>query len=136
MEVIRTRPESQPGPPEWFTGTVWLDEIVAASSPSRLRTLSVHFTPGARTAWHRHPNGQVLYVTEGVGLAQERGGPVQEIRAGDTVVFQPGEWHWHGAAPGHFMTHIAMQDVGDDGAAAEWGAHVTEAEYAATPQRA
>ena len=133
MEVIRTRPESRAARPDWFTGVVWIDEIVATGSPSRLRSLSVHFTPGARTAWHRHPNGQVIYVTQGVGRAQERGGPVEEIRAADTVVFQPGEWHWHGAAPRNFMTHIAMHDVDEGGNDAEWGDHVTDAEYLVPP---
>jgi quercetin dioxygenase-like cupin family protein len=94
-----------------------------------LRAASVHFTPGARTAWHHHPNGQVLYVTEGIGRAQERGGEVIEIRAGDTVVIPAGAWHWHGASPDNFMTHIAMHEVGDDGKPAVWGEHVTDAEY-------
>ncbi len=73
MDVIRPRPDSRPGPPENFTGAVWIDAIVAAGSASRLRANSVHFAPGARTAWHAHINGQTLYVTEGTGRAQERG---------------------------------------------------------------
>lgn len=129
MDVFRTRPDSRAAPPEWFTGTVWIDEIVAAASPSQLRSFSVHFTPSARTAWHRHPRGQVIHVTEGVGRAQERGGSIQEIRAGDTVVFQPGEWHWHGAAPRTFMTHIARHEADEAGSETEWGDHVTDAEY-------
>jgi quercetin dioxygenase-like cupin family protein len=131
MDVIRTRPQTQAAPADWFTGTVWIDPIAGDTAPSRLRAASVHFAPGARTAWHRHPNGQVLHVVEGVGRAQERGGTVHEIRAGDTVVIQPGEWHWHGAAPESFMTHVAMHDVDDDGNAAEWGEHVTDTEYLA-----
>jgi quercetin dioxygenase-like cupin family protein len=95
--------------------------------------LSVHFTPGARTAWHHHPMGQTLYVLEGVGLAQRSGGPIEVIRAGDRVVFEPGEEHWHGAAPTRFMTHLAMSDVDDDGNSAIWGAHVTDEEYGAAP---
>ena len=71
--------------------------------------------PGARTAWHTHPNGQTIYVTEGVGLDQRRGGPVEVIRPGDRVFFEPGEDHWHGAAPNRFMTHLAMLEVDDDG---------------------
>jgi quercetin dioxygenase-like cupin family protein len=133
MRVIRSRPESVQGPADWFTGTVWFDHIAAGVSPSRLAAISVHFTPGARTAWHAHPNGQVLHVLEGTGRLQLRGGPVEEIRAGDTVVAEAGEWHWHGAAPRNFMTHIAMQEHGDDGAHAEWGAHVTDAEYQSPP---
>lgn len=133
MHVIRTRPESAPGPGEWFTGTVWIDQIAVATAPSRLVANSVHFTPGARTAWHQHPCGQVLHVTEGIGRVQERDGAVLEVHAGDTVITQPGEWHWHGAAPHHFMTHLGMQETGDDGNAAEWGAHVTDTEYLAQP---
>ena len=76
----------------------------------------MHFTPGARTAWHTHPFGQTIYVTEGVGRCQRRGGPVEEIRPGDRVFFEPGEDHWHGAAPDRFMTHLAMHEVDDEGA--------------------
>jgi quercetin dioxygenase-like cupin family protein len=94
---------------------------------------SVHFTPGARTAWHTHPNGQTIYVLEGIGLAQSRGGPIEAIRPGDRVFFEPGEDHWHGATANRFMTHLALLDVGDDGAPATWGDHVTDEEYAAAP---
>jgi hypothetical protein len=90
MEITRTGPETRRAPTEWFTGEVWLDQIAAAPSPSRLRAYSVHFTPGARTAWHQHPFGQVIHVTEGQGLVQRRGGPVERIRVGDTVRFESG----------------------------------------------
>jgi quercetin dioxygenase-like cupin family protein len=83
-------PTTQAGPADWFTGKAWLDEIAAGESPSRLRALSVHFTPGARTAWHSHPVGQVLHVTEGTGRVQSKGGVMTEIRAGDTVHAEPG----------------------------------------------
>ena len=129
MEIIRAQRATQPGPVEWFTGQVWLDHIVAAPPPPRARAISVHFTPGARTAWHHHPAGQVIHVTEGSGLAQRRGGPVEAIRAGDSVRFDPHEEHWHGAAPDHFMTHLAIHEADDDGANAVWGPHVTDAEY-------
>jgi quercetin dioxygenase-like cupin family protein len=129
MEIIRTPAETKQGPADWFTGTVWLDAIALPEGASRLRALSVHFHPGARTAWHTHPVGQVLRVLEGAGRAGRRGGPVEEIRAGDTVRFAPGEEHWHGAAPGHFMTHLALQEVDDAGADAVWLEHVTDAEY-------
>ena len=89
--------------------------MAAPSAGSRPIASSVHFAPGARTAWHTHPNGQTVYVTEGVGLAQRRGGPVAEIRPGDRVCFEPGEEHWHGAAPDRFMTHLAMLEVDDEG---------------------
>ena len=131
MEITRTHPETRPGPAEWFTGQVWIDDIAAPPPPSRLHIVSVHFTPGARTAWHTHPLGQVLHVTEGAGLAQRRGAPAEVIRAGDTVRFAPGEEHWHGAAPDHFMTHLALHEHAEDGIATHWLTHVTHDEYAA-----
>jgi quercetin dioxygenase-like cupin family protein len=121
------------GPKEWFTGAVYLDPIAIPADPSRLSATSVHFTPGARTAWHTHPNGQTIFVTEGIGLAQRRGGPIEVIRPGDRVFFEPGEDHWHGGAPTRFMTHIAMLDVDDKGNNAIWGDHVSDAEYMAAP---
>ena len=131
MEIRRKRADSTPGPPEWFTGQVWMDEIAAPVPPSRTRVFSVHFAPGARTAWHRHPFGQVLHVTDGDGLVQSRGGAAEAIRAGDTVQAAAGEWHWHGAGPGTFMTHLAVQEADADGRTTEWGEHVTDAEYRA-----
>ena len=94
---------------------------------------NVHFTPGARTAWHTHPNGQTIFVLEGVGHAQRRGGPVEVIRPGDSVFFEPGEEHWHGAAATRFMLHLAIVQVDDEGNSATWLDHVTDAEYAAAP---
>jgi len=129
MEITRGGPETAAGPSDWFTGAVFIDAVAAPAGGSRLSASSVHFTPGARTAWHTHPNGQTIFVVEGLGRAQRRGGPVEEIRPGDRVFFEPGEEHWHGAAPDRFMTHLAMLEVGDDGAPAEWGEHVTDAEY-------
>jgi quercetin dioxygenase-like cupin family protein len=87
---------------------------------------SVHFAPGARTAWHNHPKGQTLYVTEGVALVQDRGGPAEEVPAGQTVVTEAGVWHWHGAAPRQFMTHLAVYE-----GAPEWGDLVSDGEYLA-----
>ena len=129
MEITRNGVDTFPGPSEWFTGSVFLDTVAAPSDGSRLNASSVHFTPGARTAWHTHPNGQTIWVTEGAGLCQRRGGPVEAIRPGDRIFFEPGEEHWHGAAPSRFMTHIAMLEVGDDGTPAVWGDHVTDDEY-------
>lgn len=123
------RSTTQPGPAEWFTGEVWIDEISTGEAPSRWHALSVRFAPAARTAWHSHPRGQVLHVTDGVGRVQREGGSVTEIRAGDTVHVEAGELHWHGAAPHSFMTHLAIQEAGPDGTTAEWGDHVTDAEY-------
>jgi quercetin dioxygenase-like cupin family protein len=134
MQVTRSSIETAAGPAEWFTGSVFLDPVAAPSDGSRLSATSVHFTPGARTAWHTHPNGQTIFVTEGVGRAQRRGGPVEVIRAGDRVFFEPGEDHWHGAAPDRFMTHLAMLEVDADGQSATWGAHVIDEEYQAPPQ--
>ena len=131
MKVTRGEGATNPGPAEWFTGTVFIDPMATPSGRSRISASSVHFTPGARTAWHTHPNGQTIFVIEGAGRAQRRGGPVETIRAGDRVFFEPGEEHWHGAAPDRFMTHIAMLDVDDDGNNATWGPHVTDEEYGA-----
>jgi quercetin dioxygenase-like cupin family protein len=121
------------GSGEWFTGTVFIDPVATPSGEWRVSAASVHFTPGARTAWHAHPNGQTLFVTEGVGLVQRRGGPIEVVRAGDRVFFEPGEDHWHGAAPTRFMTHRAIQQVDDEGKAAAWGPHVGDDEYRAAP---
>jgi quercetin dioxygenase-like cupin family protein len=133
VQITRSIIETRGGPSEWFAGSVYVDTVAAPSAGSRLSASSVHFTPGARTAWHTHPNGQTIWVTEGVGLCQRRGGPVEVIRPGDRVLFEPGEDHWHGAASNRFMTHIAMLEVDDDGNPATWGDHVTEEEYGAAP---
>ena len=115
---------------DWFTGTVWQDPIIEAPEPARLRAALVTFEAGARTAWHTHPLGQTLYVVSGVGRAQTWGGPLREIRAGDTIWFPPGEKHWHGAAPTTAMVHIAMQEA-LDGKHVEWMEQVTQAQYTA-----
>ena len=121
------------GSREWFTGAVYLDTVATPADPSRLTASSVHFTPGARTAWHTHPNGQTIFVTEGVGVAQRRGGPVEVIRPGDRVFFEPGEDHWHGAAAARFMTHIAFTQADDERNIVTWGDHVSDEEYARAP---
>jgi quercetin dioxygenase-like cupin family protein len=133
MEISRDSIETMAGPSEWFTGAVYVDSVATPSNGARMSASNVHFTPGARTAWHTHPNGQTIYVTEGVGLAQRRGGSIEVIRPGDRVSFEPGEDHWHGAAPNRFMTHLAIQQVDEEGNAATWGEHVTAEEYAAAP---
>jgi quercetin dioxygenase-like cupin family protein len=130
MEIIRSRPQTAMAPADWFTGTAYIDGLAPADMPSRLRAYRVHFTPAARTAWHTHPNGQLLHITDGVGRVQSRGGPVEQVVAGDTVRIEPGEEHWHGAAPSNFMTHIAFQLADEDGRDASWGDPVTDAEYA------
>ena len=133
MQITRNNVETASGPSEWFTGAVYVDAVAVPAGGFRLSASSVHFTPGARTHWHTHPNGQTIWVTEGVGLCQRRGGSIEVIRPGDRVVFEPGEDHWHGAAPTRFMTHIAMLEVDEEGNAATWGDHVTDEEYAAAP---
>src|SRR5262245_25732549 len=117
--------------PDNFSGDVFADTIVRGKEPSRLRASHVHFTPGARTAWHAHALGQTLFVTAGIALAQARGGELLTIRPGDVVVIPPDEWHWHGAKPDHFMSHIAISEMTDDPGKKriEWGEHVTDAEY-------
>jgi quercetin dioxygenase-like cupin family protein len=129
MQITRNSLNTTIGPTDWFTGTVYFDTMATAYESSRLVANSVHFTPGARTAWHTHPNGQTIYVTEGVGRCQRRGGPIETIQPGDRVFFEPGEHHWHGADPTRFMTHVAMQDVDDQGNSVTWAEHVTDEEY-------
>jgi quercetin dioxygenase-like cupin family protein len=133
MEVTRRGPQTTLGPPEWFTGTVLVDAVAVPAGGSRVAASSVHFLPGGRTYWHTHPRGQTIYVTEGVGLAQRRGGPIEVIRPGDRVFFEPDEDHWHGAAATRFMTHLAIYEVGEDGSPAAWGDPVTDEEYSAAP---
>jgi quercetin dioxygenase-like cupin family protein len=133
MLIARNSLKTATGPSDWFTGTVYIDAVASVREPSRLAAASVHFTPGARTAWHTHPFGQTIYVTEGIGLCQRHGDPIEVIRPGDRVFFEPGENHWHGAVPDRFMTHLAMQQVDEEGNAVTWGKHVTDGEYNAVP---
>ena len=133
MQITRSTIDTQKGPADWFPGDVYLDAVAAPEATSAFAAVLVHFTPGARTAWHTHPHGQTIFVTEGVGLCQREGGPVEVIRPGDRVFFEPGENHWHGAAPTRLMTHIAIQQAGDDGSPVTWGRHVTDGEYAQAP---
>lgn len=131
MEITQgAAKQSRKGPAEYFTGTVWVDEIVRGVEPSRVRLYRVSFEPGARTAWHTHPVGQVLHVLTGEGLVQAEGGPVQAIHPGDTIRFAPGERHWHGAAPQNTMVHLALQEADANGADVAWLEHVTDQEYA------
>ncbi len=122
---------SQPsarGPGDYFTGTVRIDAPFKGSGDARVGGATVTFEPGARTAWHTHPLGQTLLVTAGLGRAQREGGPVEDIRPGDTVSFVPGEKHWHGAAPHCAMTHIAIAET-LDGKNVEWMEKVTDEQY-------
>jgi quercetin dioxygenase-like cupin family protein len=133
MQITRGTRDTAVAPADRFTGAVYTDMIAVASPPSRLTAGVVHFAPGARTAWHVHPFGQTIVVTEGMGRCQRRGGPVETIRPGDSIYFEPGEEHWHGAAPTRFMAHLALQEVDETGSAASWGEHVTDAEYDGAP---
>ena len=129
------RSGSQPsakGPAEWFTGTVRIDPLFPVKEPARAAGNTVTFEPGARTAWHTHPLGQVLIVTFGLGLVQLHGGPVEEVRPGDVVWFEPGEKHWHGASPANAMQHIAIQES-LDGKAVEWMEKVSDEQYRKRP---
>jgi quercetin dioxygenase-like cupin family protein len=133
MQITRNSVETGRGPSDAFTGAVYFDAVAAPAGSSHVSAHSVHFTPSARTAWHTHPNGQTIWVTEGVGLCQRRGGPIEVIRPGDRVFFEPGEDHWHGAAATRFMTHVAMLQVDADGNLGAIGDHVSDDDYAAAP---
>jgi quercetin dioxygenase-like cupin family protein len=126
MQITRNTEATTTGPADWFTGTVFVDAIVG--NPA-VGAANVHFAPGARTAWHTHPHGQTIHVVEGVGRCRRRGGPVEEIRPGDSVFFEPGEEHWHGAAPDRFMVHVAIHQADESGSTVTWLEHVTDAEY-------
>ena len=129
MEIKRVgRQNPIKGSAEWFTGNVKIDPLFEAAEPARVRGASVTFEAGARTAWHTHPLGQTLIVTAGLGWAQREGGPIEEIRPGDVVWFEPNEKHWHGATPTAAMTHIAIQEA-LNGKVVEWMEKVTAEQY-------
>lgn len=129
MEIIRNGSQgSTNGPADWFTGKVRIDPLFAARDPARAAGNSVTFEPGARTAWHTHPLGQVLIVTAGAGRVQRWGGTIEEIKVGDVVWFPPGEKHWHGAGPSQPLTHIAIQEH-VNGKPVEWMEHVSDEQY-------
>lgn len=113
------------GPKELFTGDVYFDIIAKGEAPSRVRVNTVRFTPGARTAWHKHSLGQTLHVTEGIGLIQEKDGEITLLKTGDTFHSDPDVWHWHGATRDAFMSHLAIWEDDD----ATWGKHITDEEY-------
>ena len=133
MEITRSSLDTTPGQSDWFTGAVYIDAVATPSGASRLSANLVHFTPGARTAWHTHPKGQTIFVLEGACLCQSRGGPIDLVRPGDRVFFEPGEEHWHGATATRFMTHLALLDVDDEDRNATWLEHVTDEQYGAAP---
>jgi quercetin dioxygenase-like cupin family protein len=129
MNIMRNGSQSSAkGPAEWFTGAVRIDSPFQRSAPARVAGAVVTFEPGARTAWHTHPLGQTLIVTSGSGRVQRAGGPIEDIRPGDVVWIEPGEWHWHGASPTTAMTHIAVQEQ-VEGKAVDWMEHVSDDQY-------
>jgi len=129
MKLMRSGGQSAAGPKEWFTGTVFIDSIRNPDDQSAIGCAHVRFAPGARTAWHHHPKGQTLYVTDGIGYVARRGGAVQEIRPGDVVYIEPGEEHWHGATADRFMAHLAAQEADETGQVVTWLEQVTDHEY-------
>ncbi len=132
MKIVASKDRpSRKGPADWFTGTVWIDEVVVGAAPSRLQAARVSFEPGARTAWHTHPLGQTLHVLTGFGLVQLDGQPIEEIHPGDTVIIASHERHWHGAGPANSMVHLAMQEADAQGSVVVWLEQVTDEEYTA-----
>jgi len=134
MEKVPAQPTTK-APAERFTGDVWVDVIARGEPPSRVRVNVVRFAPVARNAWHAHALGQTLRVLEGVGRIQARGGEVLEMQPGDTIYTPPGEWHWHGAAPDRFMTHLAVWEAPAEGPESEFGPLVTDTEYLGMEER-
>ena len=134
MKVTRNNTPTRKGPAELFTGDVYVDLFAGPPEGNPLTAANVHFTPGSRTGWHAHAKGQTIWVTEGVGYCQREGGPIEVIRAGDSVFFEPGERHWHGAAPNKFMSHLALQYTEDltRGPVGEVK-HLSDEEYAQAP---
>ena len=129
MNIMRVGAEaSAKGPAEWFTGIVRIDSPFKGNGPARIGGAIVTFEPAARTAWHTHPLGQALIVTSGCGWVQRDGGPIEEIRPGDVVWFEPGERHWHGATSPTAMTHIAIAEA-LDGKSVDWMEKVSDEQY-------
>jgi quercetin dioxygenase-like cupin family protein len=131
MQITRSSTlDTNPGPSDYFTGTVFVDAVAAPVGPSRTTVGAVHFAPGARTAWHTHPLGQTIYIVEGAALCQREGDPIVELGVGDRVFFEPGENHWHGATPNRFMVHLAVTE-NDESGNVDWGVHVSDEQYGA-----
>lgn len=126
--IMLPTPATVKAPAERFTGDVWVDGITSGAGGGAATLATVLFSPGARTAWHRHENGQTLHVTDGVGVIQSRDGQTHMMRTAETVWTPPGVWHWHGALPDSFMSHLALSTAGG---AVEWGEHISNDEYEA-----
>lgn len=131
MKFVPSSGQTGRGPAESFTGMVFVDSIRTPDEESAIGCAHVRFTPGARTAWHKHPKGQTLYVTDGIGLVCRRGGEPTEMRPGDVVFIEPNEEHWHGATPQRFMAHVAIQQADEQGQTVTWLDPVADDEYEA-----
>lgn len=133
---LQPTPDTVKTPAENFTGDVYLDPVFNGDGTSQLVVGLVRFTPGARTNWHSHANGQLLRCTDGVGLVATRDGTAIRMRAGDTVWTPAGEEHWHGGTPNSMMCHYAILDAAGDGEATTWLEPVTDAQYTAADANA
>ena len=131
MKVAKSNAPTGKGSADWFTGDVYIDGVKQADDQSAIGVAHVRFSPGSRTAWHTHPKGQILYITEGIGLVCKRGEKPKEIRPGDSAFIEPGEEHWHGATPERYMSHVAIQESGEDGKPVTWLEQVKEEDYKA-----
>ena len=129
MKHTKSGGQTSAGPQDWFTGDVYIEGVRNPDEQSAIGCAHVRFTSGARTAWHSHPKGQTLYVTDGIGYVAGRTGEIHEVRPGDVVYIEPGEEHWHGATADRFVAHVAIQEADDHGQVATWGEHVTDQEY-------
>lgn len=119
------------GPADNFTGVVRVKTLVPANGQTDCIVSDVTFEPKARTFWHKHPNGQILVITQGAGYYQEQGKPIQIIRQGESVNIAPNVVHWHGAGPTGQFTHIAINPNVSKGGAVNWLQAVTDDEYKA-----
>ena len=129
MKLTKSAGQTGQGHADRFTGTVFIDTVRNPDMQSAIGCAHVRFAPGARTAWHSHPKGQTLYVTDGIGLVARRGSAPTQIRPGDVVYIEPNEEHWHGATPDRFRAHVAMQEADDQGQVVTWLEHVADDEY-------
>ena len=130
MSHIVPRIEPRPGPANYFTGQVSVEELITSPEPMNLTVFRVHFAAGARTAWHTHPQGQILHIESGLGWFQREGEKILEIKPGDTIYIPPLERHWHGASADHSMAHMAIQRL-EDGVSATWFEPVSDEDYRA-----
>ena len=129
MRYTKSSGQTVTAPESNFTGIVYVDGVRNPDEQTAIGCSHVRFTPGARTAWHHHPKGQTLYVTDGIGLVATRASRVQEIRPGDVVYIEPGEEHWHGATADRFMAHVAMQEADESGRVVTWLDYVSDDDY-------